>query len=118
MTFGRRYHGTTYRLNYRPPQRKLTPTEEQTIVQYILTLDSRGFAPRLCEVADIADKLLGIRSEELVGKNWAGRFITRSNDLKMAFTSKGLSEDISGRSYDNWHVVRASTRDKSQVWCL
>ena len=34
---------------------KLTITEEQTIVRYILELDSRGFAPRLCEVEDIAN---------------------------------------------------------------
>ena len=66
-------------------QRKLTTTEEQTIVRYILDLDSRGFAPRLCEVADMADKLLGIRGGELVSKNWAKRFVTRSDKLKMAF---------------------------------
>ena len=66
-------------------QRKLTTTKEQTIIRYILDLDSRGFAPRLCEVADIADKLLSIRGGELVGKNWAERFVTRSDELKMAF---------------------------------
>jgi hypothetical protein len=64
---------------------KLTGTEEQTIVRYILDLDSRGFAPRLCEVADMADKLLGARGGKPVGKNWAARFVTRSDALKMAF---------------------------------
>jgi hypothetical protein len=49
-------------------RQKLTTTEEQTIVRYILDLDSRGFAPRLCEVADMADKLLAARGGELVGK--------------------------------------------------
>ena len=33
----------------------------------------------------MADKLLGIRGRELVGKNWAERFVTRLNKLKMAF---------------------------------
>ena len=66
-------------------QRKLTTTEEQTIVRYVLDLDSQGFAPRLYEVADMADKLLGIRGGEPVGKNWAERFVTRSDKLKMAF---------------------------------
>ena len=69
----------------RPNSHKLTTTEEQTIVQYILDLDSRGFAPRLCEVADMADKLLAARGKELVGKRWPGRFVTRSDELKIAF---------------------------------
>jgi hypothetical protein len=41
----RRYHGITHRLETRNARYKLTATEEQTIVQYILDLDSRGFAP-------------------------------------------------------------------------
>jgi hypothetical protein len=45
----------------------------------------RGFAPRLYELADIADKLLGVRGGEPVGKHWAKRFVTRSNELKIAF---------------------------------
>jgi ABC-type sugar transport system ATPase subunit len=64
---------------------KLTRTEEQTIVRYILDLDSRGFAPQLYEVADIADKLLGLRDGKPVGKHWAERFVTRLSELKIAF---------------------------------
>jgi hypothetical protein len=80
-----RYNGITYISQRRNGQHKLTATEEQTIVQYILDLDSRGFAPRLCEVADMADKLLGVRGGRPVGKRWAERFVTRSEELKMAF---------------------------------
>jgi hypothetical protein len=36
-------------------------------------------------VADIADKLLTVWGEELIGKNWAERFITHSDKFKMAF---------------------------------
>jgi hypothetical protein len=68
-TLTRRYHGITHRPETRHAQHKLTATEEQTIVQYILNLDSRGFAPQLCEVADIADKLLAVRGGKLVGKH-------------------------------------------------
>jgi hypothetical protein len=67
------------------PVRYVTRTEEQTIVRYILDLGLRGFAPRLCEVADMANRLLGVRGGELVGKHWAERFVTRSNKFKMAF---------------------------------
>ena len=45
----------------------------------------RGFAPRLCEVADIADKVLAVRGGTPVGKNWAERFVSRTEELKMAF---------------------------------
>jgi iron-sulfur cluster repair protein YtfE (RIC family) len=52
-----------------PNSQKLSATEEQTIVQYILNLNSRGFAPQLCKVADIADKVLAVRSRTPVSKN-------------------------------------------------
>jgi len=50
-----RSRGVLFILERVPNGRKLTLTEEQTIIRYILDLDSRGFAPRLCEVADMAD---------------------------------------------------------------
>jgi len=81
-----RYNGIAYLPDRRNGRYKLTSTEEQTIVRYILDLDSRGFSPRLCEVADMADKLLTARGAEPVGKHWAERFVTRSGELKMAFT--------------------------------
>ena len=68
-TLSERARGILFRLKIPANCLKLTRTEEQTIVRYILNLDSRGFAPRLCEVADIADKLLTARGRKLVGKN-------------------------------------------------
>jgi hypothetical protein len=65
----KRAKGTPFRLETPLNCQKLTLTEEQTIVQYILNLDSQGFSPRLHKVADIADKLLAARGGELVGKN-------------------------------------------------
>jgi hypothetical protein len=81
----RRAGGMTSRANSTPNSLKLTRTEEQTIIQYILDLDSRGFAPRLCKVKDMANKLLGVCNGEPVGKHWATRFVARQNVLKMAF---------------------------------
>ena len=80
-----RHRGRLYIDNRRNAQHKLTRTKEQTIVRYILNLNSRGFAPQLCEVADMADKLLGVRGGQPVGKCWAERFVTRSAELKIAF---------------------------------
>jgi hypothetical protein len=33
----------------------------------------------------MADKLLAVRSGKPVGKHWAERFVTQSDQLKMAF---------------------------------
>jgi hypothetical protein len=84
-----RYNGITHILERRNSRQKLTTTEEQTIVRYILDLDSRGFTPWLCEVADMADKLLAVRGGEPVGKYWAERFVTRSAELNGLQSSKG-----------------------------
>jgi hypothetical protein len=64
-----RLHGIPFRPIVRANGLKLTASEERTIVRDILDLDSRGFAPRLCEVADKADQLLAVRGGTLVGKN-------------------------------------------------
>jgi hypothetical protein len=84
-TLSHRAQGLLFRAEAAPNCQKLAATEEQTIIRYILDLDSRGFAPRLCEVADMADKLLAIRGGKPVGKCWPDRFVTRSAELKMAF---------------------------------
>jgi hypothetical protein len=69
LTLTRQYNRITHSLKTRNAQHKPTTTEEQTIVRYILDLDSRRFAPWLCEVADMADKVLGVRDSEPVGKH-------------------------------------------------
>ena len=84
-TLTKRAKGVTFRPETRPNCHNLTKTEEQTIIRYILDLDSRGFAPRLCEVEDIANKILASRTDIRVGKNWAQRFVTRTEELKIAF---------------------------------
>jgi hypothetical protein len=60
-------------------------TEEQIIVQYILNLDLQGFALKLYKVADMANKLLGLRGGKPVGKHWTERFVMRLAEFKMAF---------------------------------
>ena len=80
-----RLYGITLQPQIRLNCLKLTATEEQTIVQYILNLDSQGFAPQLYKVADIADKLLTTRGGIPVGKNWPRQFVSYTEELKMAF---------------------------------
>jgi Fic family protein len=48
---------------------KLTKLEEDTIIRYILDLDSRAFPPRRSAVEDIANRLLAARDSGRVRKN-------------------------------------------------
>ena len=60
--------GIAARRDCEPNLKKLTKLKEEVIARYILDLDSRGFAPSLGTVRDIADKLLTKRSAGKVGK--------------------------------------------------
>lgn len=75
MTLSRRLRGITSQRDRVPLNRNLTELEELTIVQYILELDSRAFPPRLCEVEDMANRLLADRDAPSVGKRWASNFV-------------------------------------------
>jgi hypothetical protein len=60
-TLSDRMAGRTYRPETKANGLKLTELEEGIIVRYILDLDSRGFAPRLTSVEDMANLLLESR---------------------------------------------------------
>ncbi|KFZ19273.1 hypothetical protein V501_00735 [Pseudogymnoascus sp. VKM F-4519 (FW-2642)] len=82
----------------RPANIKLSKLEEEVIVRNILKLDSRGFAPRLAGVEDMANFILELREGERVGKLWAHRFIQRQLALKTRFNrvynfQRALCED-------------------------
>ena len=60
-TLHRRRAGCPAQRDCQPNSKKLTKLEEEVIVDYILNLDSRGFAPTYAAVRDIANKLLAAR---------------------------------------------------------
>ncbi|KFY19868.1 hypothetical protein V493_07812, partial [Pseudogymnoascus sp. VKM F-4281 (FW-2241)] len=66
----------------RPANIKLSKLEEEVIIRNILELDSRGFAPRLAGVEDMANFILESRGGTRVGGRWAQRFIQRQPALK------------------------------------
>lgn len=71
---------------------KLTITEEDTFLQWMLSLDKRGAAPRPAYVQDMANILLSERSpsdiQHRVGKNWVYNFINRHEELKTRYSPK------------------------------
>ena len=84
-TLRARISGRPSRSDTRTNCHKLTKVEEQVIVRNILEMDSRGFAPRLAGVEDMANFILESRGGKRVGKLWAHRFVQRRPDLKTRF---------------------------------
>lgn len=68
------------------------------IERYILDLDSRGFAPSLAVVRDMANKLLAERGGGQVGRDWPRNFVNRTASLKTRYNrpydrQRALCED-------------------------
>lgn len=60
-------NGTRARQDTRPNSTRLTELEENVIVTYIMDLDSRGFAPRIPDVEEMANVILAERDASRVG---------------------------------------------------
>ena len=93
-----RMNGHSTLCERRPAAQKLTELEEEVILQNILDMDSRGFAPRLAGVEDMANYILESRGGKRVGKLWAHRFVQRQSALKTRFNrvydfQRALCED-------------------------
>jgi hypothetical protein len=67
---------------------KLTQTEEETLLNWVLDMDSRGYPPRIRAVGDAAKMLLEKRvgASAKIGVNWAQHFIKRQPQLSSKYT--------------------------------
>jgi hypothetical protein len=87
-----RLRGVRSRRDIPANSRKLTNSEEEAIIQYILDLDLRAFPPRLSDVTDMANLLLAARNASsasdasqlppIIGVNWATNFVKRQPQLR------------------------------------
>jgi hypothetical protein len=84
-TLRTRRNGTLPR-NARPSVNlKLSSHEEQSLVQWILDLDRRGFPPQIIDVRRMAEALLRARGQNPppppLGQKWVSRFVKRQSEL-------------------------------------
>jgi hypothetical protein len=93
-TLQNRVNGRPARRDSRPTNRKLTDTEESTLVQWILSMDQRGLSPRSDYVRQMANLLLQKRSNsnqgnsQTVGKLWVYNFVRRHQALSSRYNRK------------------------------
>ena len=101
-----------------PNSKKLTKLKEEVIIRHILDLDSRGFAPTLGAVKDIADKLLAAHAARQVGKNWPTNFVNRTAKLKIQWNrpynqQRALCEDP--KIISSWFTLIQRTKEKYSI---
>ncbi|EDN98948.1 hypothetical protein SS1G_13807 [Sclerotinia sclerotiorum 1980 UF-70] len=94
---------------------KITELEEKVLLQYIIDMDDRGFAPKLSGVEDMANYILQSRGAKKVGKLWAHRFVKRHTELKMRFNrvydfQKALCKDP--KLIEKWFQMVLNIRAK------
>lgn len=83
-TAQRRAKGTKPKRGSAASNRRLTPVQEETLKQWILSMDQRGMAPRIAIVRQMASLLAAQHQpgSKPVGKRWVYDYIKRHNDLQ------------------------------------
>jgi hypothetical protein len=107
-TLSHRARGRPARVELRANNHKLTETEENALEQWILSMDERGYPPRICAVHEAAELLLKQRVAlpvASIGKNWARNFVNRHPRLTSKYTYK----------YD-YQRAKCEDPEKLQAW--
>lgn len=90
-TLQNRATGMASRVEKRWHSHKLTQLEEDSLSKWILSMDSRGAAPRPSTIREIANILLATRGESLattVGENWVSSFVKRRDELQSRYSRR------------------------------
>ena len=90
-TAQRRHQGIAPKLGHIAPNRRLTPAQEESLKQWILSRDQRGMPPRIATLREIASVLAAQRAEDPIkpiGEKWVYNFIKRNDDLQSKFNRK------------------------------
>lgn len=88
-----RVNGINARRDSIPLNRKLTTTEESTLIEWILSMDQRGLPLGTQSIRQMANILLQKRSQDndnplTVGQHWVYNFVRRNDSLKSKYNRK------------------------------
>jgi hypothetical protein len=88
-TLIRRLRGTPSQRDSNSRKRLLTPEEEETVIEWVLSMDRRGMPPHQATIRQMVVLLLAQRGyTKPVGKQWISRFISNHEALKSKYNRK------------------------------
>jgi len=107
-----RVRGRSARVDSIPNGRKLSNTEEEVLLKWILSMDSRGLPPTITMTRYMANLLLSQRLPSAsIGTKWTNRFIERHSEIQSKYNRKFdyqrrqcESREVMGK----WFNVRSS----------
>jgi hypothetical protein len=82
LTLRQRMNGMKAKSDTIPRTQRLTPAEEDILIQKVLQLDSHGLPVRLDNLRDFASAITQVRGQPCVGSEWAHNFVQRTLELK------------------------------------
>jgi hypothetical protein len=114
-TLRRRMNGSQSKENWVPPKQRLTPAEEEALLQRVLDLDSRGYPLKLESLQVLASAITQDRGADPVGVKWSYNFIQRTPELRTRITRslnyrRALGEDP--KLIREWFEVISNTKAK------
>ncbi|SLM33415.1 conserved hypothetical protein [Lasallia pustulata] len=120
-TLAKRLRGQPTYQQSRMANRKILPTEEEALFQWVISMGERGFPPWISAVRKMADILLSARAgsptnaSPTVGENWVRKFVNRHEQLQSKYTRKydyqrALCEDP--KAISDWFRLVENTRAK------
>jgi hypothetical protein len=86
-----RLNGCQYRIKKRGHSHRLSPTQEELLVEWILSRDLRGVPPRPAHVEEMANLLLQADNPsgfKPIGKNWVSIFTNRREEIKTRYARR------------------------------
>ena len=107
-----RINGCSSKATTRAHTYKMTHLDEDTLTQWILSMDDRGAAPRHAMVRRMANILLAATGSDTVGVNWVGSYIKRTPDIQTRFSRRynySRAEQEDPRVLNEWFKLVGDT---------
>lgn len=120
-TLAARASGRAACVDIRPNCRKLSQLEEDSLVEWIISMDSRGAAPRPSTIREMPNILLAPRGSNpplTVGVNWVSTFTNRRDELRTHFSrrynyQRALNENP--KSIQEWFATLQRVIDENGI---